>query len=48
MTVCRYEMNEKRVVEKENKKDKKNAGHNIQKIIQQTNLYLQPPVIKDV
>jgi hypothetical protein len=48
LTVCRYETIEERKPEKENRREKKNAGHNLQRLIQQTNEFLKPPVLGDV
>lgn len=48
LTVCRYETVEERKPEKENRREKKNAGHNLQRLIQQTNEFLKPPVLGDV
>jgi len=48
LTVCRYEVAEERKLEKEPRRDKKNAGHNLQRLIQQTSEFLKAPVIGDV
>jgi calpain, invertebrate len=36
LNVCRYEAPEEKKFEKEPRRDKKNAGHNLQRLIQQT------------
>ena len=49
MTVCRYEGVEEKKLEKEPRRvDKKNAGHNLQRLLQQTNEYLKPAMLGDV
>ena len=48
MNVCRYEAPEEKKLDKEPRRDKKNAGHNLQRLIQQTSEFLKPPVLGDI
>ena len=47
MTVCRYPVPEERKFEKD-PRQKKNAGHNLQRLIQQTSEFLKPAEVHDV